>query len=64
MCTTVPRYLECYSYSGTVIVPVVKIRCQETGSGGCNRLGTLVFAAVNSKLRRTAGSAVLFVITS
>jgi hypothetical protein len=37
---------DCYS-------SCVKIRCQETESGDCNRL-TLVFAAVNCKVRRLA----------
>jgi hypothetical protein len=36
----------------------VKIRCQETATGDCNRLRTL-FAAVNCKVRRLAGSAVI-----
>jgi hypothetical protein len=32
----------------------IKIRCQETDSGDCYRLRTLVFAAVNRKMWRIA----------
>jgi hypothetical protein len=48
MCAIVPRYLErviqrdCYS-------SCVNIHCQETDSGDCNRLKTLVGVTVNCK---------------
>jgi hypothetical protein len=52
-CAVVPRYLECViqwdCHSSSV-----KIRYQETTSGDCTRLRTLVFAAVNCKVRRLA----------
>jgi hypothetical protein len=48
-----PVILECV-FQWDCYSSCVKIRCQETDSGDCNRLRTLVFAAVNCKVQRLA----------
>jgi hypothetical protein len=53
MCAVVLWYLECviqWDFHSSC----VKIHCQEMGSGDCNRLRTLVLAAVNCKSWRLA----------
>jgi hypothetical protein len=61
-CDAVQWYSECVT-QWDCYCSYAKVRCQETDSGNCNKLRTLVLAAVNWKLWRLAGSAVLFVIT-
>jgi hypothetical protein len=55
-CAVVQWYLEWFSET---VTSCVKIRCQETDSGDCNRLRTLVFAAVNYKSDEICDSAVI-----
>jgi hypothetical protein len=52
-CAIVPRHMECVTQWDSCS-SFVKIHCQETDSGDCNRLRTLVFAAVKCKVRRFA----------
>jgi hypothetical protein len=44
------------SYAIEVTVRLLRIRCQETTSGECNRLRTLVCVTVNCKVCRSARS--------
>jgi hypothetical protein len=53
MCAIIPWYLECVIQWGCCS-SCVKIRCQETNSGNCNRLRTLVGVTVNCKVWRLA----------
>jgi hypothetical protein len=53
MCAVLQSYLECviqWDYYSSC----VKIRCQETASGDCNRLRTLVGVTVNCKVWKSA----------
>jgi hypothetical protein len=51
----VQQYLECVIW-WDCYSSCVKIRCQKTDSGDCNRLRTLVFEAMNWKVRRIAAA--------